>query len=60
MDPYIFQVDLIFEPSFSSTVAYVNWDCDDPEDILNNMPQDFMEHVLENISIVPLSYETED
>jgi hypothetical protein len=52
-----FEVDLIFEPSFDSMVAYVDWDCDNPDEIMENMPKDFMEYVLQNISIVPTSYE---
>jgi hypothetical protein len=52
-----FEVDLIFEPSFSSTVAHVDWDCDDPNEIMDNMPPEFMQYVLDNISIVPTSYE---
>ncbi len=58
---YSFDVELIFEPSFDAMSIHVDYECEDPESIiLGNIPADFIEYVLQNISIVAHEYgETE-
>ena len=51
---YTFDVELIFEPSFDAVTVYVDYECEDPESIISgNLPADFVEYILQNISIVP-------
>jgi hypothetical protein len=55
---YSFDVELIFEPSFDAMQVHVDYETDDPESIiLGNIPADFIEYVLQNISIVAHEYE---
>ena len=56
MENHLFQVDLIFEPSGDAMTVTVDWDTDDPNEVMQNLPQDFIVHILENISVVPLSH----
>jgi hypothetical protein len=54
---YTFDVELIFEPSFDAMMVHVDYECEDPESIiLGNIPADFIEYVLQNISIVAHEY----
>ena len=51
---YTFDVELIFEPSFDAMNVHVDYECEDPESIISgNLPADFVEYILQNISIVP-------
>jgi len=55
---YSFDVELIFEPSFEAMYVHVDYETDDPDSIVNgNIPADFIEYVLQNISIVAHEYE---
>jgi hypothetical protein len=55
---YSFDVELIFEPSFDAMMVHVDYECEDPESIINgDIPADFIEYVLQNISIVAHEYE---
>ena len=55
---YTFDVELIFEPSFEAMSVHVDYETDDPDSIINgNIPADFIEYVLQNISIVAHEYE---
>ena len=54
---YTFEVELIFEPSFEAMSVHVDYETDDPDSIINgNIPADFIEYVLQNISIVAHEY----
>jgi len=54
---YSFDVELIFEPSFEAMSVHVDYETDDPDSIVNgNIPADFIEYVLQNISIVVHEY----
>ena len=55
---YSFDVELIFEPSFDAMMVHVDYECEDPESIINgDLPADFVEYILQNISIVAHEYE---
>jgi len=55
---YTFDVELIFEPSFDAVTVHVDYECEDPESIiLGDLPADFVEYILQNISIVAHEYE---
>ena len=55
---YTFDVELIFEPSFDAVTVYVDYECEDPESIINgDIPADFVEYILQNISVIPHGYE---
>ena len=55
---YSFDVELIFEPSFDAVTVHVDYECEDPESIINgDLPADFVEYILQNISIVAHEYE---
>ena len=55
---YSFDVELIFEPSFDAMQVHVDYECEDPESIINgDLPADFVEYILQNISIVAHEYE---
>lgn len=55
---YSFEVDLIFEPSFDSMTVTVDFDTDDPDSLIDGAwPDGFADHILQNISIVPLTYD---
>jgi len=57
INPYTFDVELIFEPSFDAMQVHVDYECEDPEAIINgDIPADFIEYVLQNISIVAHEY----
>jgi hypothetical protein len=58
INPYTFDVELIFEPSFDAVTVRVDYECEDPESIINgDIPADFVEYILQNISIVAHEYE---
>ncbi len=55
---YTFDVELIFEPSFDAVTVHFDYECEDPESIINgDLPEDFVEYILQNISIVAHEYE---
>lgn len=55
---YTFDVELIFEPSFDAVTVHVDYECEDPESIINgDLPADFVDYILQNISIVAHEYE---
>lgn len=58
LSTYTFQVELIFEPGFDSMMISVDYDTEDPESIINGAwENDFTDYILQNISIIPHSYE---
>ena len=57
INDYTFDVELIFEPSFEAMIVSFDYETEDPESIINgNIPADFIEYVLQNISIVVHEY----
>lgn len=61
---YVFNVDLIYEPTGQGMNVNVEWDVPwgvDPESIMGyKWPDRFAENILENISIIPLSWDVID
>jgi hypothetical protein len=58
MKNYKFDIDLIFEEDGSSMTVSFDCETDAPEDIIEGQwPYGFAEAILNNVSIVPLSYE---
>ena len=55
---YTFKVELIFEPSYDWMIVSVDYETEDPQSILEGAwSADFTKDILQNISIVPHSYE---
>ena len=55
---YDFSVELLFEPTFESMIVSVDYETEDPESIIEGAwAADFTNDILQNISIVPHSYE---
>jgi hypothetical protein len=58
LETYTFQVELIFEPSFDSMMVSIDYDTEDPQSIIEGAWEaDFTNDILQNISIIPHSYE---
>lgn len=56
-----FNVDLIYEPTGQNMSVEVEWWTDDPDSVMNNnWPNGFAQNILDNISIVPLSWDVID
>jgi hypothetical protein len=55
---YMFEVELLHEPSGKSMIATVPFETDDPESIMDaNWSQSFQDTIFDEVSIVPQSYE---
>lgn len=59
---YAFEVELIYESTGETMVVWCDYECENPDDIVNNgiWPDGFASTILDNISIVPISYVDDD
>lgn len=58
---YAFDVELIFEPNFDFMQICVEYESGDPEGVMNgDLSADFVQYILQNISIIPHKYEEVD
>lgn len=61
MPVYSFEVDLIFEPSLDSMTITVDYETVNPDGLIDGVwPDGFADHILQNISIVPLTYDVNE